>query len=112
MTCGGTLSRVTPWGRGVAAVMIVGVEPVLEGGGTLAWDFFERRMIDKVAWFIAPKVLGGSASGPVAGTGVKSLADAIWLRNHLIETLEEANTPRRPGDRARLGRAEGQRRQA
>jgi NADH:quinone reductase (non-electrogenic) len=24
--------------------------------------------------------------------GFKSLADAIWLRNHLIETLEEANT--------------------
>jgi NADH:ubiquinone reductase (H+-translocating) len=24
--------------------------------------------------------------------GFKSLADAIWLRNHLVETLEEANT--------------------
>ena len=52
---------------------------LLEGGGTLAWDFFERRMVDRVAWFIAPKVLGGSASGPVAGTGVKSLHEAITL---------------------------------
>ena len=52
---------------------------LLEGGGTLAWDFFERRMVDRVAWFIAPKILGGSASGPVAGTGVKDLADAITL---------------------------------
>lgn len=52
---------------------------LLEGGGTLAWDFFERGMIDRVAWFIAPKILGGSASGPVAGKGVKSLSEAITL---------------------------------
>src|SRR5690606_21437590 len=52
---------------------------LLEGGGTLAWDFFERRAVDRVAWFIAPKILGGSASGPVAGTGVTSLAGAITL---------------------------------
>ena len=57
---------------------------LLEGGGTLAWDFFERQAIDRVAWFIAPKILGGSASGPVAGTGVKNLAAAITLAN--VET--------------------------
>src|SRR5215210_3476966 len=38
-----------------------------------------------------------SRTVPVPGLGehaigFKSLADAIWLRNHLVETLEEANT--------------------
>jgi NADH dehydrogenase len=34
--------------------------------------------------------------------GFKSLADAIWLRNHLIETLEEANATEDPARRERL----------
>src|SRR5437764_10383662 len=34
--------------------------------------------------------------------GFKSLADAIWLRNHVIETLEEANVTEDPERRERL----------
>jgi NADH dehydrogenase len=34
--------------------------------------------------------------------GFKSLADAIWLRNHVIETLEVANASEDPGARERL----------
>ena len=34
--------------------------------------------------------------------GFKSLADAIWLRNHVIETLEEANVTEEPERRDRL----------
>jgi NADH dehydrogenase len=34
--------------------------------------------------------------------GFKSLADAIWLRNHVIETLEEANASEDPARRERL----------
>ena len=34
--------------------------------------------------------------------GFKSLADAIWLRNHLVETLEEANATDDPGRRDQL----------
>ncbi len=34
--------------------------------------------------------------------GFKSLADAIWLRNHVIETLEEANATEDPAQRDRL----------
>jgi NADH dehydrogenase len=36
------------------------------------------------------------------GIGFKSLADAIWLRNHLIETLEEANATEDPARREQL----------
>jgi NADH dehydrogenase len=34
--------------------------------------------------------------------GFKSLADAIWLRNHVIETLEEANVTEDPERREKL----------
>src|SRR4029077_12771706 len=34
--------------------------------------------------------------------GFKGLADAIWLRTHLVETLEEANATEDPGRRDEL----------
>jgi NADH:ubiquinone reductase (H+-translocating) len=34
--------------------------------------------------------------------GFKSLADAIWLRNHVVETLERANASEDPATRERL----------
>ena len=34
--------------------------------------------------------------------GFKSLADAIWLRNHVVETLEEANASENPASREQL----------
>ena len=48
-----------------------------------------------------------SRSLPIPGLdrhaiGFKSLADAIWLRNHLVETLEEANASEDPARRAEL----------
>jgi len=48
-----------------------------------------------------------SRSLPVPGLdqhaiGFKSLADAIWLRNHLVETLEEANATEDPTRREAL----------
>jgi NADH dehydrogenase len=48
-----------------------------------------------------------SRSLPVPGLdrhaiGFKSLADAIWLRNHLVETLEEANATEDPARREAL----------
>jgi NADH:quinone reductase (non-electrogenic) len=36
------------------------------------------------------------------GIGFKSLADAIWLRNHVIERLEAANASEDPGQREAL----------
>ena len=48
-----------------------------------------------------------SRSLPVPGLqdhaiGFKSLADAIWLRNHVVETLEQANATEDPGRQAEL----------
>ncbi|TDI91421.1 MAG: bifunctional diaminohydroxyphosphoribosylaminopyrimidine deaminase/5-amino-6-(5-phosphoribosylamino)uracil reductase RibD [Chloroflexi bacterium] len=61
--------------RGLHNVMI-------EAGGELAGAFVEGGFVDKVAAFIAPKIIGGrDAPGPIAGPepGITSLADALTL---------------------------------
>ena len=52
---------------------------LLEGGGTLAWSFAEARALDRVAWFVAPKLLGGAAASPLGGLGVATMDDALTL---------------------------------
>lgn len=52
---------------------------LLEGGGTLAWSFLEARAIDRVAWFIGPKLLGGNGATPLGGLGVTTMDEATEL---------------------------------
>lgn len=52
---------------------------LLEGGGTLAWSFFEARAVDRVAWFVGPKLLGGRGASPLGGLGVGRMEDALGL---------------------------------
>ena len=55
---------------------------MIEAGAGLAGAFSEARLIDKVAAFIAPKIIGGTdAPGPLAGTGISELDDALTLEN-------------------------------
>lgn len=52
-------------------------EVLLEGGGRILGAFFDAGLVDRVAAFIAPVVIGGStAPGPVGGTGVERVAEA------------------------------------
>jgi diaminohydroxyphosphoribosylaminopyrimidine deaminase/5-amino-6-(5-phosphoribosylamino)uracil reductase len=61
--------------RGLHNVMI-------EAGAGLAGAFVENRMVDKVAAFIAPIIIGGTgAPGPLAGLGIESLDSAPTLEN-------------------------------
>jgi len=60
---------------------------LLEGGGTLAWAFFEARAVDRVAWFIGPKLLGGGGASPLAGLGVATMDDAFLLDDARTENL-------------------------
>lgn len=51
---------------------------LVEGGGELLGSFFQRDFVDRVACFIAPKVIGGSAApSPAGGSGVSRVADAL-----------------------------------
>ncbi|CAN5659049.1 bifunctional diaminohydroxyphosphoribosylaminopyrimidine deaminase/5-amino-6-(5-phosphoribosylamino)uracil reductase RibD [soil metagenome] len=71
---------------------------LLEGGGTLAWSFFEARAVDKVAFFIGPKFLGGGGASPLGGLGVEAMVDAI--------ELSEVQTERVAGDILVSGRVQ------
>ncbi len=60
---------------------------LLEGGGTLAWAFFDAQAVDRVAWFIGPKLLGGPGASPLGGMGVSRMEEAIELADLRTETL-------------------------
>jgi diaminohydroxyphosphoribosylaminopyrimidine deaminase/5-amino-6-(5-phosphoribosylamino)uracil reductase len=54
---------------------------LVEGGGEVNASFLLGGFAQRVAFYYAPKILGGRDSRKaVAGVGVKSLADAIQLR--------------------------------
>jgi diaminohydroxyphosphoribosylaminopyrimidine deaminase/5-amino-6-(5-phosphoribosylamino)uracil reductase len=53
---------------------------LVEGGGEINAAFLERRLAQRVAFFYAPKIIGGrDAKSGVGGAGVNSLTDAIVL---------------------------------
>ena len=53
---------------------------LLEGGPTLAGAFLREGLIDKVVFFLAPKLIGGDDAPPLfAGQGAPTLADAVVL---------------------------------
>jgi diaminohydroxyphosphoribosylaminopyrimidine deaminase / 5-amino-6-(5-phosphoribosylamino)uracil reductase len=54
----------------------------LEGGSQLNGSMMDRGLIDRVAGFIAPVLLGGKNSlSPVSGRGVNLVSDALRLRD-------------------------------
>jgi diaminohydroxyphosphoribosylaminopyrimidine deaminase / 5-amino-6-(5-phosphoribosylamino)uracil reductase len=60
---------------------------MIEAGAGLAGAFVEAGLVDKVAAFIAPKIIGGSgAPGPLAGQGIASINEALSLENltHIV----------------------------
>ncbi len=52
-----------------------------EAGGELAGSLLDGGLVDEVAWFIAPLVIGGRlAPAAVGGTGAARMADALRLQ--------------------------------
>jgi diaminohydroxyphosphoribosylaminopyrimidine deaminase/5-amino-6-(5-phosphoribosylamino)uracil reductase len=50
---------------------------LVEGGARVNGSFIKHNLVDKVYWFVAPKIIGGDgAPGPVGGEGVSLLRDA------------------------------------
>ena len=67
--------------RIVAALTVLGSRGItsvlLEGGSTLAGSFLDAGEVDELRLFIAPLILGGEGSLPLAGgLGVESVAEA------------------------------------
>jgi len=53
---------------------------LIEGGGEIYASFLQQKLVDKVCWFVAPKIFGGKAApGPIGGEGVQKVEDAVTL---------------------------------
>jgi diaminohydroxyphosphoribosylaminopyrimidine deaminase/5-amino-6-(5-phosphoribosylamino)uracil reductase len=64
--------------RGLAARGIVTL--LVEGGGELHWSMLEAGLTDRVMFFVAPRLIGGSRAVPVVGgAGVAQMGDAFEI---------------------------------
>lgn len=55
---------------------------MVEGGAEVGAAFLEAGLVDKVLWFIAPKIIGGKdAPGPVGGAGRGRMDEALELKD-------------------------------
>ena len=60
--------------RGMISILV-------EGGGQVLGSFFDQKLVDKVQWFLAPKIIGAAnAVSAIEGRGVARLADAMELQ--------------------------------
>lgn len=68
-----------------------GIDSILiEGGGTLNFSALEEKIVDKVIFYIAPKILGGEKSKScIAGTGFSELEEAPNLKDISYRTIGE-----------------------
>jgi diaminohydroxyphosphoribosylaminopyrimidine deaminase/5-amino-6-(5-phosphoribosylamino)uracil reductase len=62
---------------------------LIEGGGVIAAAFLSREMVDALAWFHAPKIIGGDGRSSVGGFGVDRLEDAVRAQRKSIEAMGE-----------------------
>ena len=68
----------------------MGIDSILlEGGGELNFSMLENQLIDKIVFFLAPKLLGGrDAKTPLEGTGFSKVKESICLKDIEIKKIE------------------------
>lgn len=60
---------------------------MIEGGAETLWEFFRARLVDRVAVFVAPRILGGEAApGGVGGAGFP-LSRTPWMEHLRWEAI-------------------------
>lgn len=63
---------------------------LVEGGGTLVGSLFDEGLVDRVLFFISPKIIGGKdAIGSVMGQGIARIEKAIKIREVKFRRLGE-----------------------
>lgn len=63
---------------------------LIEGGGQVNASFLEAGYVQKVVFYLAPKLIGGQHSpGPFGGRGFLSLSDSVELKNWQVEQIGE-----------------------
>ena len=55
---------------------------LVEGGSTIAGEFLDSGLVNKVTFFIAPKIIGGTdAPNAIGGRGVDAMSEALELQS-------------------------------
>ena len=63
---------------------------LVEGGGTLIGSLFDEDLVDKILFFISPKIIGGKeAISSVMGRGISRIDKAIKLKGIKLRRLGE-----------------------
>jgi diaminohydroxyphosphoribosylaminopyrimidine deaminase/5-amino-6-(5-phosphoribosylamino)uracil reductase len=63
---------------------------LIEGGAAINASVLENNLVDKINWFIAPKIIGGvDAPGPVGGKGIADVNDAKGFEDIHMEAIGE-----------------------
>jgi diaminohydroxyphosphoribosylaminopyrimidine deaminase / 5-amino-6-(5-phosphoribosylamino)uracil reductase len=58
---------------------------LVEGGASVAASIIEQRLVDKITFFFAPKIIGGhEAKSAIEGEGIASLSEALELRDLIV----------------------------
>ena len=73
---------------------------LVEGGSTIAGEFLDAGLVNKVSVFIAPKIVGGAdAPGAIGGRGVEAMSEALELERVTVvrqgEDIEVTGYPRK-----------------
>jgi diaminohydroxyphosphoribosylaminopyrimidine deaminase/5-amino-6-(5-phosphoribosylamino)uracil reductase len=62
---------------------------LIEGGGEINASALQAGVVDKVMFFIAPKLIGGrNAPGPIGGEGIHRLPEAISLHDTMSTRID------------------------
>ncbi len=68
---------------GIASILI-------EGGSEISASALRGKLVDKILFFFAPKIIGGkNAYSMVGGNGIKKISDAITINNVQYRKIEE-----------------------
>lgn len=60
--------------RGIKKLMV-------EGGGTIIWNFLNQRLVDDLYVYVSPVIVGGSNTPTLAdGDGIKGVGDLLFLK--------------------------------
>ncbi len=70
-------------GMGITSVLV-------EGGGMLIGSLFDEKLVDKIMFFISPKIIGGKeAIGSVMGKGIDRIERAVKLKDLKLRRFGE-----------------------
>ena len=69
--------------RGLTRVLV-------ESGGELAAALVKRDLIDRLAWFRSPKLIGGDGKGAVAAFGIEAIPEApAFVRDSITDAGDD-----------------------